>query len=508
MDTIPRESFKAIAFPRRLWPRILLAGIVALSFGLNLFVPPEAPIHSNTHGIETIRTILQPRSEINQKQFYGTAYIKLMRVVCSTFGRTETTIYNTNALLGALAVWALFFLARAVGIGFFGALFSAFLLAVQPAYVWLAGSEFPATLYQLLAFSGLGMATFAASHGRGGLLWPAALLLAMACRLHALTILLLPVAAGFVVFGIRRWRGTSREAFWLHLAASSVCCVALWAAHVRDLWWTFGAFAGHSDNSKMLVGLTRGNILLDPTLTPLAVVPLAIWAAVVLARRHRPMALLLGWTFLLVYPAGLLVNSYRTDAVRYQTPTHWVLFLAVGGLIAWSPWWKRVGRHRAVALSVVLALVVGNAAYGLYVVGGGSIETREYRFMRNTLAQMEDSEEIHLPPLDDPDRHLLVDFPLYRGRHRLALPPRKPGLGDLVYLGLNCYRDPGTFEERMGLDGMREECKEVCPVGEAEPVEVRTLRRNPTRPGYHIISHGLSTPTPEVGFYRCVLDGE
>jgi len=233
MESVAAETLTRVVIPRQPLHAGLLAAVVLGSLLLNVCVPPSAPIHGNTHGYQTIRTILQPRSEINEKQFYGTVYVRFMRVVCSTFGRGEETIYRTNALFGALAVWALFVLACAVGISTDGALVAALIMALQPSHVWLSGSEFPMALFQCLSLWGLGLAAFACSSARGVWLWPAALLVGMACRVHALTVLMLPVLIGVVAHGLYRGRLKERRALWPHLAGAMFICTFLVATQAR-----------------------------------------------------------------------------------------------------------------------------------------------------------------------------------------------------------------------------------------------------------------------------------
>ncbi len=488
-------------FPERRWQWAALGLLFVGSLLLNLLVPPAAPIHPNTHGIQEIRTILDPSLEVKPGEFYGPLYVGFMRFVCTIGGWQETTIFTANALLGALSIIALFAVARTIGFSVAGALLAALLMALHPAQVWLAGSEGPMMLYLLLVLCGLTALVQGLRREKVWLLWSGALAIGFACRLHVLTMAALPLAFGFIVHHRVHFGFPSNRRIRLHGSLAAVAALALWGTHLWDLRWVPEAFAGKVRGESSLYQFTTGNILFDPTLTAVAVLGLVGWGAWRLYRHQRPLALLLAWAFLLLVPAGLLVNSLRTDAVRYQTPTHWVLFLAAGAIVSFAP---RLGRGTLArgALALAMIAVLANAAYGWTVVHEGTVASRAYVFTRAAVAAIEDPGDLHLPHLEDDYRRLLVDVPIYDEPLRVVR-GKSPEEGDLVYLGLDCYRDPDLFAGRFDDVGQRVECARACAPLQAVALFETTLHRNPPRWGHHHLFHVLTVDSPTIGLYQC-----
>jgi hypothetical protein len=501
MTTNSKSAAPPPLLPEQRWQWALLGLALFASLLLNLLVPPAAPIHPNTHGIQEIRAILDPGITIAPGQFYGPLYVGFMRFVCALGGWQEGTVYTTNAILGALSVLALFSLARTFGYSTGGALLAAGLLAIHPAQVWLAGSEGPMMIYLLLLLSGLTLLTQGLQRGSVGLLWAGALAISLACRLHVLTLAALPLALGVVAYTRTQYELPAGRRFRLHAVLAAISCVALWGTHLWELRWVPEAFAGKVRGESSLYQFTAGNILFDPTLTALAVLPLVLWGATLLCRHQRPLALLIGWAFLVLVPAGLLVNSLRTDAVRYQTPTHWVLFLLAGAVISFSPQFKRATTKAALAL--LGAAILANAAYGWSVVHHGTIASRAYTFTRQAIATIEGPATLHLPHLEDDYRRLLVDIPIYDEPIQVVR-RATPASGDLVYLGLDCYRDPDLFAGRFDAAGQRLECVRACAPLQRVPIAETTLHRNPPRIGHHHLFHVLTVDSPTIGLYRCL----
>ncbi len=489
--------------PERAWQWAVLALIFLASLLLNLLVPPAAPIHPNTHGIQEIRTILDPGLTIAPGEFYGPLYVSFMRFICIFGGWQESTIYATNAVLGALSVLALFALARAIGFTTGGAFLGAALLGSHPAQVWLAGSESPMSLYLALVLVGLTSLVLGIRRAAIALLWLGAVAIGLACRLHVLTLAALPLALGFVAHTRARHQLTVNRRFALHAALAAVTALTLWATHLWDLRWVPEAFAGKVRGESSLAQFTVGNILFDPTLSAIAVIFLAGWGALLLHRHQRALGLLLSWAFVVLVPAGLLVNSLRTDAVRYQTPTHWVLFLVAGAVVSFSPRLKKHEWTARGALLVLLVAILGNAVYGWSVVHHGTIATRAYAFSRQAIKAVEAPATLHLPRLEDDYRRLLVDVPVYDEQLRVVR-GETPAAGDLVYLGLDCYRDPDLFAGRFDDTGQRVECARACLPLARTAIAETTLHRDLHRWGHHLLFHDLTVDSPRIGLYRCL----
>ena len=75
--------------PELTWQWAVLGMLFAAALLLNLLIPPAAPIHPNTHGIQEIRTILDPSVPIATGEFYGPLYVSFMRFVCIFGGWQE-----------------------------------------------------------------------------------------------------------------------------------------------------------------------------------------------------------------------------------------------------------------------------------------------------------------------------------------------------------------------------------------------------------------------------------
>ncbi len=401
--------------PERAWQWAALSSVLLTSLCLNLAVPPAAPIHPNTHGITELRTILDPGLEILPGEFYGTGYISFMRAICSLTAWSEITVYTANAFLGAGAVLLLFMLARSLGFSAAGALVAAALLALHPAQVWLSGAEGPMPLYLVLLLLGLLGVVLGLARASVYWLWVGALALGLACRIHVLTLAALPLGVIFAIWARATFGLAQNRHLRFHALLGTAVTLSLWATHLWSLRWVPEAFAGKVRPESSLYQFTAGNILFDPTLTASAVLVLVAWGSAVLYRQRRDVLLLLGAACFLVGPTGLLVNSLRTDAVRYQTPTHWVLFLLAGAAVAWSP---KIRTRRPLALGILGAIslaALANAAWGWSVVHQGTIDSRAYLFTRSALAQLQGAERIHLP-------HPFMMSPIWLSATRLRPP--------------------------------------------------------------------------------------
>jgi hypothetical protein len=488
--------------PDRAWQWALLGALLLLSLVLNLTIPPAAPIHPNTHGITELRTILDPGLEILPGEFYGTSYIAFMRAVCTLTTWSEATVYATNAVLGAGAVGLLFLLATSLGFSFAGGLLAAALLALHPAQVWLSGAEGPMPLYLVLLLLGLLGVIQGLSRCSIGWFWMGALALGLASRLHVLTLAAGPLGVLFALWARATSGPLQSRRLRAHVLLGTLTSAVLWATHLWSLRWVPEAFAGKIRPESSWYQFTTGNILFDPTLTASAVLVLLVWGCLALLDRRKDLGLLLGAAFALVGPAGLLVNSLRTDAVRYQTPTHWVLFLIAGATLSWSP---AIRRRQPLAIALCGLLLLGtlaNAIWGWSVVHHGTIDSRAYLFTRSALSQLPGAERIHLPHLEDDYRRLLVDIPIYDEPHQV-LRNQAPVAGELVYLGLDCYRDPELFASRFTPEGMRLECQRACGNLAAIPVARTVLTRDTLQVGHHHLFHALTAPVVTIGLYRC-----
>ena len=276
--------------------------------------------------------------------------------------------------------------------------------------------------------------------------------------------------------------------------------------HFSRLTWTFGGYAGHTFENKLLTGLTTGNTLLDPTLTVPIVPLLAILGLVFLLLAKPRRALLLTGLFLALMGASLLVNSYRTDAVRYQASSYWPMFLlAADGLGFLTKSLKSDNLLRLGIYTATVSFVTIHVLWAAPVIYQGTILDREYRFIRNTLPELPADATIVVPDLDCPDKRLLSSFPDYLGPQDCASTQSvSPDSDDvIVYLGTSCYKEVAQDWTTPGLEILRDECLEICEGGELEPVETKTIVYTPIRVGDQRTGHALSTRNMEIGFYTC-----
>ena len=483
--------------------RLALLAVLAAGGLLRAFVAPGAPVHANGHGIAEVRVlVVDPPGAIADSGPYGRTFFAFMSPMVSLLGRSERSVYGVNGALGTLAVLGMFLLAKAVEFSDAGALLAALALALSPCQVWLSGTESQMAMHLCFLLFGLAGLLAALRAERPAWLWGGVALLAASATVHIITVMAFPAAVAFALLTAPRPPGGRLRR---HLAAALLVAAAWLAYHAVFLApAAVRNGAARLDPWRLLLASAGRDILFDPSLTSPLVPALAAWGFLAAWSQRRRLALAAAAAFLVLVPLSFTVDVCRTDALRFQAPTQWIVYLLAAfpfsGLTRRS--WGRLGS------AVVAAGLALTSAYGLALVGRGDEEVDEYRFMRKIARGLPAGSVVRLPA-GSSDGSLQTDFPDYIGKHELARgPARVPGedgldlIGDrgLVYLGLDCYRSAG--DEPLAAGRMRRACKDVCR-DRLVPVEEAVLDADPGPWGYQKRFWELSSARPVVGLYRC-----
>jgi hypothetical protein len=365
-------------------------------------------------------------------------------------------------------------------------------------------------LHLCLALPGLALLLLAIREKAPTLLWPATFLITASAALHIATIPLFLVAIVFALsqgaVGAVRTEPSFHKHVLLCLAGGMVCLflhalsidTESLARGVREFGMAHRIFAW----------ATVSNILWDPTLTPALLAPLALLGAVLMCIQRRGLAWLLLFSSVLLIPMSFSVCACRTDALRYQTPTHWIYYLlaAFPFCTAGRAAAPRRGRELLALSAAAILMLVATSAPGLRALASGDEEVQEYRFMRRVASLLPPDSVIWLPARSAANA-LQTDFPTYLRGQRIIRGEQAGPVpdGGLVFLGLDCYR-LSSGEESFDRDsGLRWECLSACGGRRSALLEARLSARLP-RWGFQKRFWSLSTEAPLVGIYRCAAD--
>lgn len=488
-----------------------LTAIILSGFLLRFLISPWAPVHANNHGIQEIRVLLDNSlNAIGKSGPYGDTFFILMNILLTIFGRSDQVLFRLNAVFGTLSIAALYLLAKALRFQERTALFAALLLCLSPSQVWLAGTESQMPLHLCLGLTGLVLLLSSLRTTSAPSLWTAAILVSISATLHVATIPFFLVALAVACSeGLPRTAWKDRG-FRSHIVACLILttgAVCLHALSIDDgmLLRGIGEFdAPH----RLAAWMSSSNILWDPTLTPLAVVPLAL-AGIALMCRQRPItARSLVLAAILTIPLSFSVCACRTDALRYQTPTHWIYYLfAAFSSSGPLPGLAKPYLKKALFAAVCL-FIVATALPGLTLLKNGDEESQEYHFMRQVADPVGPTTFLWLPARTA-TRLLQTEFPNYVNGLPL-LRGKDPDPFDekdsrLVYLGLDCYRWTSGEDVTETIDarsGLRKECLAACAGSKATILET-ALDAKPPSWGYQKRYWPLSRQHPTVGLYRC-----
>lgn len=300
----------------------------------------------------------------------------LLKGVLAVGGLHSTVAQAPAFVAGVVAPLLVVVLARRIGLGRVAAVTAGVLLAVAPAGVLASVRVKSNTTAGLLAVLVL-LAAWAALDGAGRRRdWVVVVALSVAAMVVTLEVA--PVVAGVVAasaaVGVhqRRWRPEVSAA--VATAALSVAWILLVVPGavtetVRDDW-----AEGYVPLDEGPAGLVRGSaarvVDLGQALSgvwPVALVLVAAGAGVLLARRRRPLAVLLLVPVLVVFGASLLHLApigAGANRGRVNLAVHPVLvLLAAHAVDALALRWRRAGVVVAVAVAAVSVLAVPAATY-------------------------------------------------------------------------------------------------------------------------------------------------
>lgn len=482
-----------------------LAATLLLGLVLRILVSPGTPVHANNHGIEEIRGLVEYSLRAERHDPYGNTFFFVMNGLLSIFGRNEGMLFLLNRVFGTLAILGIYMLAKALRFSELGAIFAALLLCLSPSQVWISGTESQMVLHLSLALTGLSLLIASVRTSDPLLSWSAAGLIALASSMHVATVALVPVAVVFALSAGLRQAMRENPSYRRHILA----CLAVGAMYVslHALSLNMDSLArGINDLGfarNLAAWASVENILWDPTLTPIVVPPLAFIGAFLLLRRRADLVFPLFCAAVLIIPLSFSVCACRTDALRYQSPTHWIYYL-----LAAFPFSGVLAGPRSASRFLprgAIFLLGATAAAGLFLLATGSENIQEYRFMREVAAVVPQNAAIWLPTRAALG-HFRTEFPDYlheqfliKGNEADPFPrPRDRWL----YMGLDCYKSESPEDEIDPASGLRKECRSAC-AGTRKLVMEKTLDARRPKWGYQQPFHRLSTERPVVGLYRC-----
>ena len=498
--------------------RSLLMAMIGVCLGalaLRLMVPPWAPLHANSHGIAELRGLsgaLGSSPFISESDRYGVAFPQLVRAVLWPLGRNGAAPLALSAVFGALTVIPFFHLTRTlVPSRPWAAVAAAVGLAVHPAHVRLSLSASPGALLGFLLLVAMAAGVRACDEEREMgerrlLAWVCGCALALACELRVLT-LLVPLAVALALSApcLSGRRGAKLRVFLgpalfvafaeaLHLVALAP---VLAPASSRS-WPALGALASSLWSPR--------NIALDAALTSplLLVLALAGVVALVVSRRAVSLVVVLA-PLLVLWAPSFLISACRTDAIRYQTVNHLLLFVLPAALCLGEG--RGVLARRGLREGLVAVALVSSSVIGLLDIARPDFQEASYRIA------VEQSPappaQIVIPPARMSDGRVLSDYPDYF----LDDPRRVIVAGDerrgacAVYVGPACWsfsspdeaRDHGV-DVRGGL--LRSECVELLGGAEAADTALARLRPLPV-PHRDLEFLTIVARQPRVGFVAC-----
>lgn len=505
------RDIKEYLIPKRAASLIALAAIVSAGIALRLYVSPSTPIHCNSHGIREVKVYLSMGNDLKEGTAYGSVYPSTMKWILGYLGPEEHNLYLMNQIFGMLAILALFMFAKGLTGSDAAGLLSALFFSISPAQVWISGTEYQIPMYQFTGLSGLAFLCLSLRTRSAVVLWLAAILIAFACSLRILTLLIVPIAIVTAIYIKMPQSKGARDGYARHLAL----CLAMVAS-----WAVFYYFSipdmtgkGWSEANPIMTfpgvffaqRLREGNIIFDPTLTPF-IVPLTAAAAYYYSwKKDRRFALFITAAFLIAVPLTFSVIDCRTTAVRYQTQGHWVYYILASSVFAGcGPDFRTKRIQAAVAVAI---LAVAGAVPGLVMLCKGDEEINEYRFIRETAVKIPRQTVIRLPVDNAAGGRLITDYPGYINNHTVVkgMAQAPKGHDELIYAGLDCYRY-GTMRERQKdvlPNGKRKQCVSICD-GRLMPLYEKELDARRPRIGYQRRFHLLASSKPVVGFYQCI----
>ncbi|MEQ9077834.1 MAG: hypothetical protein RLP09_28485 [Sandaracinaceae bacterium] len=510
---------RALAWPQISKERVALFALFALALGLRLALPSWAPLHANDHGIEELRGLVTEDYGVEAMP-YGGAYAWLVRAIVRPLGLGADAALALAALFGALAVVLLHRVVAQLAPGSVAPTLAALGLALHPTHVRLSLSEDPRPLAGALLLLGLLAGLLARRASRrssralglvvAGLAW------ALAAELRVITVALPVAGVLFLVIAAPERTETEGPGWsWREglaaLGGGALVLFAVWSHRgVLEAALASGA-ERHSFSLWDRLLDPHCDVLLDPLLTSVALLPLAALGALGLLRVRRARTALAALVaFAVLTPPSLFICASRTDAIRYQSEAHLFLFVLLAGLAPFV-WGARVSRPRALAIGAGLVLAIA-AAPGLWSVSQPDVHEQASAIVR--LDAPPAPTLIRVPPREMPNERkvrsgfpdYLIDAPERAARvtpDRLAEPTRE---ACVVWVGPACwsFTDEEVREGLPRIDGapFRAECAEMLGGADAARGALRSLAPVSV-PHRDREFHRIPAETPRLGFAPC-----
>lgn len=510
---LARRAFRSARKRRLIAPTLGAAAVVfVVALCLRTFVTPWAPLHSNDHGIATVRGLVTPGAlGPDESTRYGVAYAGLIRPIAALCGGAPQTPFAVAAFAGALTAVLVLLLTLALSRSLAAGIVAGAGFALHPMHVRVSGSESSLVLAAALAIFALVGVVYALDLPRPLRARRAAIRLAALSTGASLELGWNTPAFGIGIacFAIALRRPRVLDGLHAHVAAG-VAWVALAAAlHALSLagldsgasGWAFAH--GEVPLSGVLSGERSG--LRDPTMASLALVPLATLGAVawLWSRRFRAVAALLLFGAV-VLVAAALVAAARRDVIRYAAGAHVVHFVFAAGLVVLA----RRRKTRAIIAALLLALLLGTSLPGLADVAHPDATATQWTIAR---AAPHGLASVVVAPYRL-GRKVLSDYPEYlvRPAPRVVVAPTRDATTCRVWIGMPCWsfareelaaRDGAAVD--VGAGPMRRECVELLggrgatrrALGALTPVPVRHRSRE---------LNAIPAPVPRVGYAPCI----
>lgn len=508
-----RRTWRSKRARRAIVPTLGAAlAVFVMALALRVVVTPWAPLHSNEHGVATVRGLVAPHTKgRDESTRYGVAYAQLVRPLAAFTEGDWRVPFALAALSGALTAMLALYLARALTRSLAAGVAAGVGLALHPMHVRVSGSETSLVLAAALAMVALlgvhyALDTTRARRARIWAVWMTGLATAASLELSWTA----PAfAVGVGLFAMALWRPGAFRGMRSH-AAGAVGWTAIAAGlHVVSLAGldsgasAMGFLQGDFALTDILTGQRSG--LWDASMASALLMPLAAAGAVALlwTRRARGLVgLLLFGAVVLI--AAALVASARRDVIRYAAGAHVVHFVLSGCVVSFA----RRPLVRAALAAVVCLLLLGTSLVGLADVARPDATATEWAVALDAPPGLR---SVVVAPSRLTDK-VLSDYPNYLPRpppQVIRTRTHEPRWCR-VWIGMPCWSfsreelaERTGSEVDVGIGPMRAECVELLGGVDAvrralpslTPVEVRH------RDGE---LHVIPTYEPRIGYAPCV----
>lgn len=437
---------------------------------LRALIPPQVPLHGNTHGIREMRELLVghdaliPNLLVGQ---YGYAKHALLSALVALAGSTARALFWINIGLGSLTPLALGLATTLAFRSRFAGLLAALFLACLPAHVGLSSSESGLVAYNLLLAAALVVAQVAVRSGQLRQLLLFGLLVGFTAQLHAVA-----VAAPCLAFAALMYdpRGSTwRQKPWWKLVATGSFTLALLAPHAMKMmanYWQPGR--DRAEIVSLETWSSTSNLLFNAGVTPVLAPLLCLAGLLVWGRSRWLAALIWGGAIVAFSWLHIVICVSFSDAIRYQaTPLMLTLPPAAYALARLAgPWEDGILRARPMLAVVAALAVLGSAIPGLRLVSEVHNEALEYAFWRRTIPKLPSKATLVLLDERLAEGKVLTDFPdfllLEHGKsldvirqRELTRRTRRPRGPLILYHGLTCHSFTAQEIRRRTAGGAR-----------------------------------------------------